>query len=401
LADSTCVPEKTEDQQNFTGMHECVCNEGFDKSFIGSEICVPAFKSVSTGKDHACAVDYYDKLYCWGSNFNAQLGNSLTGTGEGCLAEHPFKVDDNSWTAVSAGEAHTCGLDAGNNLYCWGYNYYGQIGNNLSGEGQQEETPVLVYASAGLNFSAGRNHTCSIKTGDLYCWGQNTSGQLGTGNYDNVNQPVNIASTIDWSFIEAGQNHTCGINDADDLYCWGMNAEGQLGDGSINMRNTVQHIGTDKWSSVSAGYNHTCGIKIGGTLLCWGGNGEGQLGDNGSNQNSNIPVAVDSMMVTSWKMVSAGSMHTCGISSDDKLYCWGKNNYGQLGNGTIEPQNYPGELMGYGWADVSAGDGFTCAVKKSGSLHCWGLNEFGQLGIGPVTGYHSDMQVISVKEDGN
>jgi len=252
-----------------------------------------------------------------------------------------------------------------------------------------------------LSFSAGRNHTCSIKTGDLYCWGQNTSGQLGTGNYDNVNQPVNVASTIEWSFIEAGQNHTCGINDADDLYCWGMNAEGQLGDGSINMRNTVQHIGTDKWSSVSAGYNHTCGIKIGGTLLCWGGNGEGQLGDNGSNQNSNIPVAVDSMMVTSWKMVSAGSMHTCGISSDDKLYCWGKNNYGQLGNGTIEPQNYPGELMGYGWADVSAGDGFTCAVKKSGSLHCWGLNEFGQLGIGPVTGYHSDMQVISVKEDGN
>mgnify|MGYP001769851083 FL=1 len=106
-------------------------------------------------------------------------------------------------------------------------------------------------------------------------------------------------------------------------------------------------------------------------------------------------------MVTSWKMVSAGNMHTCGISSDDKLYCWGKNNYGQLGNGTIEPQNYPGELMGNGWADVSAGDGFTCAVKISGSLYCWGLNEFGQIGIGTITGYHSDMQVVSIKEDGN
>ncbi|HPA57575.1 MAG TPA: RCC1 domain-containing protein, partial [bacterium] len=93
LENSFCVPEKTEDQQNFTGDHECRCNEGFDKGFIGTTECIPAFKSVSAGKDHACAIDYYDKLYCWGSNFNAQLGNSLTGTGDGNLEKIPFKVN--------------------------------------------------------------------------------------------------------------------------------------------------------------------------------------------------------------------------------------------------------------------------------------------------------------------
>ncbi len=401
LTDSTCVPEKTEDDKNFTGMRECVCNEGFDKSFIGSEICVPAFKSVSTGKDHVCAIDYYDDLYCWGSNFNAQLGNGESGTGK--EKKIPFKVKSVSttWTKVSSGEAHTCGIDQGSDLYCWGYNYFGQLGNNESGEGKQEIEPVLVYASADGSFSTGRNHSCSIKSEDLYCWGQNSSGQLGSGNYDNINQPFNIASTINWEMISAGDSHTCGITTDNDLYCWGMNASGQIGDGTINMKNVPEHIGTEKWNYVSAGFDHTCGIQVGGTLFCWGGNSEGQLGDNETNNNSNIPVGVDSIMVTSWKMVSAGNMHTCGISSEDKLYCWGKNNYGQLGNGTIEPQNYPGELMGNGWADVSAGDGFTCAVKITGAMYCWGLNEFGQLGIGAITGYYSDMQAVSTKYDGN
>lgn len=375
-----CEPEKTEDDLHFTGSYECVCNAGFVYNDENTA-CYPSYRDVSCGKDHVCAIDYWNQLYCWGSNFNGQLGGT-TPTGAGKIEKIPTKVNNSNWFHVSAGEAHTCAIDDGNNLYCWGYNYFGQIGNNENGEGAQEPMPVLVSASYN-NVSAGRNHTCALKSDNkLYCWGWNLNGQLGSNNNDNYDTPLNIQSTSNWNNISAGDLHTCGIDSNSKLFCWGENTKGQLGDSTNTLRNVPVQVGTDMWIEISAGEEHTCGIKTNNYLFCWGGNSDGQLGDNQTNADRNIPYQIYNVA----KSVTAGSKHTCSISTTGNLTCWGKNNFGQLGTGDTESKNNPFSISGDSWTVVSAGNGFTCGIKENGALYCWGINEFGQIGINTVTG---------------
>jgi alpha-tubulin suppressor-like RCC1 family protein len=392
-----CIPEKTTGSDYFTGSWVCSCVDGWAYSEKSSD-CIPSFKSVSAGKDHVCAIDYYDNLYCWGSNFNGQLGINGVSSGSGSGVQVPTKVNGEAWKGVDAGEAHACGATFDNKLYCWGYNYFGQIGNNKSGENQQEIMPILIFSDNEGLFSAGRNHTCTIKSNKLYCWGHNSNGQVGAGSGDNViSSPINISSTVDWKMVSAGAQHTCGINNSSKLYCWGLNLEGELGDGTNVYKNAPVQIGTDQWNYISAGWGYTCGIKVGGSLFCWGANGEGQLGDNGSNSSSTVPVQVDSTMVTSWKKVSAGTMHTCAISLNDELYCWGRNNYGQIAVESVLSFNSPQMVSADKWIDVSAGDGFSCGVQMNGGMYCWGLNEFGQIGINSIGGTYKIIEPVRSK----
>lgn len=387
-----CEPEKTEDDNYFTGNYECVCNAGF--VFNDTETsCHPSYRSVSCGKDHVCAIDHWNKLYCWGSNFNGQLGGT-TPVGAGQLEKVPTKVNDMNWLYVKAGEAHTCGITDGSDLYCWGYNFYGQIGNGENGSGQEESAPVLVSASYSY-VSTGRNHTCAIKSDDkLYCWGWNLNGQLGSNDNNNYDYPLNIQSTYFWNNISAGYLHTCGIDANSKLFCWGENTNGQLGDSTNVIKNIPVQIGTDMWSKISCGEDHTCAVRSDNGLYCWGGNSDGQLGDNQTNTDRNAPYLV----YTIAKTVSSGAKHTCSISTGGALTCWGKNNYGQLGTGDTQSKNSPYSVNGESWIDVSAGNGFTCGIKSSGALYCWGVNEFGQIGINTVTGTYPDItQVIQNK----
>ncbi|MFZ8804314.1 MAG: MopE-related protein, partial [Candidatus Calescibacterium sp.] len=332
-------------------------------------ICV----KVSAGSYHTCAIDTNGSLWCWGDNWYGQLGD---GTNVG--KDVPVQVSGTNWASVSAGWYHTCGIKTDEILWCWGDNWYGQLGD---GTNVGKNVPVQVSGTNWVSVSAGKDHTCGVKTdGTLWCWGRNNYGQLGDGTNVGKNVPVQVSGT-NWVSVSAGWYHTCGIKTDGTLWCWGYNEYGQLGDGTNVGKNAPVQVSGTNWFSVSAGGYHTCGVKTDGTLWCWGDNWYGQLGI-GTWLDKKTPTRVGTG--TNWVTVSAGWAHTCGIKTDGTLWCWGYNEYGQLGDGTNVSKNAPVQVSGTNWVSVSAGRYHTCGVKTDGTIWCWGRNNYGQLGDGSL-----------------
>jgi len=233
--------------------------------------------------------------------------------------------------------------------------------------------------------SRGFNHVCGIKGGALYCWGSNNNGQLGSPGGDKLS-PQQVGDYRNWDKISTGPRHSCGIR-AKKLYCWGNNLNGELGLGTSDSFNTPKRVGFNAdWVDITSyGYEddgYSCGIRERAgdrTLYCWGKNDAGQLGQ-GDTTVQYLPQQVGSS--TNWLKVTAGSNHVCGIRSDG-LYCWGENSMGALGIGTVGTnEHFPKVVSNVaGWKDLSLGWDFTCAIDVNGLTSCWGNNFFGQLGI--------------------
>ena len=185
--------------------------------------------------------------------------------------------------------------------------------------------------------------------------------------------------------LSSGGEHGCRLPGDGSLLCWGRDQYGQLGDGKVGPDVTAPQrvMGGSKWRSVSSGGASTCGIKNSGKLFCWGVNHRGQIGD-GSEKVRAKPVVVSKK--TKWQSVNASWFNTCGITSRAKLYCWGDNAAGQLGNAKVKQSAKPVKVPGGKWASVNVGSRYVCGTKTDGSLWCWGGNLFGQLGIGSFAG---------------
>ncbi len=196
-------------------------------------------------------------------------------------------------------------------------------------------------------------------------------------------------SPKEWTQIDAGDAHVCGILEDDSLWCWGRNASGQLGTGDTSSSDLAVEIGDDisGWDTVSAGYNHTCAISDDESLYCWGSNSDDQLG-NPSLGDSNEPELIDDGH--NWKAVSAGDGHTCAINFAEELYCWGDGNDGQLGTGDGASYDEPERVEGNNWIDIAAGDEHTCGIRvRSDGVargFCWGNGDRGRLGNSQDTG---------------
>jgi alpha-tubulin suppressor-like RCC1 family protein len=283
---------------------------------------------------------------------------------------------DTNWKTVSAGGAHACGTDTSGFLYCWGSDDHGQLGNTSSFN--SKATPNRVGDSTGWTVvSAGSAHTCGIRTGKLFCWGSDSDGQLGNGSSTTADQglPQQIGSLSDWKTVSAGRVHTCAIRGSGYLYCWGSDSDGELGNGSTAGSQTwpTRVAGTaTTWKSVSAGDAHTCGILGRGYLYCWGDDSDGQLG-NGSAGSASSPYRV-SGTATSWSNVSAGGAHTCGMLST-RLYCWGDNQYGQSVTSSDEVRFTSPQALAGAWTAQDTGQRHTCAIGTDGRLTCWGVPE--------------------------
>ena len=207
----------------------------------------------------------------------------------------------------------------------------------------------------------------------------NTDQRVMQGCAGNVHKAFGpIGGRNGWKQVSVGQLHTCGIRGDDTLWCWGSNSSGQLGDNSTTDRLVPTAIsGGGSWKQVSAGSSHTCGILSDDSVRCWGNNGNGQLGDNSTTQRL-VPTAISGG--GSWKQVSAGNNHTCGILSNDTLHCWGSNSTGQLGDNSTTQRLVPTAISGGGsWKQVSAGNTHTCGILSDDSVRCWGSNGNGQL----------------------
>ena len=255
-----------------------------------------------------------------------------------------------------------------------------------------------------MSIGATRHSTCVIQnTGGMWCWGSNSSGQLGDGtNTDSTNPVQESTLSSNWRYLfDSSGDHMCAIKNDGTLWCWGSNFVGQLGLGDKTAKNVPTQVGTDTdWVSGGAGERSTCAIKSDGSLWCWGSNKSGQLGNGkGIGTLAKTPVRAD---LSNWLSVSIGNSHACGIQSDASLWCWGGNNDGQLGIGSTTTKRHPTQVAGK-WSTVdTSSDGpgnYTCAIKKNETLWCWGVGGGGDLvntlGLGATLSTNTPAQVGS------
>ncbi|MGI6524745.1 MAG: hypothetical protein ACOX2O_05550 [Bdellovibrionota bacterium] len=333
-------------------------------------------------------------------------------------------VTAGSLQSVSASLNNTCGVttDSNKNVYCWGSNEYGQLGN---GSAEDSSVPVMVkggeQGGAFLNgvsqVAAGYYHTCAVTTGgELYCWGSNYFGQLGINSTLDQTIPVRTLKgeqggvgtyLEDVSQVSTGKYYTCAVTTGGELYCWGYNTFMQLGINVFEFEKTTparvikgEQVSSGTYlediSQVSAGEYHTCAVTTQGELYCWGLNFTGQLGINSRRTILGTPARVlkgeqesSSLYLEDISQVSGGSEYTCAVTTGGEVYCWGLNN-GQLGINSTDNQSIPvrvlkGEQGSSGLYleninQIFAGEEHVCAVATGGELYCWGISASGQLG---------------------
>jgi alpha-tubulin suppressor-like RCC1 family protein len=322
-----------------------------------------SFASVSVD-GNGCGVTVAGAAYCWGGNLAGELGIGTNTGPESCLLSTGFPVPCStvpvpvagglSFSSVSVGSSHRCGITAAGAAYCWGHNYYGQLGVGTTtgpetcprSDLPNEIVPcstVPVPVVGGMTFasvSAAETHTCGVTTaGAAYCWGSGTLGD-GTTAFTPTPSPVLVAGGLSFASVSASRSHTCGITTAGAAYCWGDNVLGQLGNGTYGQGQSspVPVAGGLSFASVSAGDHYTCGVTVAGAAYCWGNGGQGQLG-NGIPDHQSTPVPVAGGL--RFASVSAGASHTCGITTAGVAYCWGANESGQLGDGTTTQRLTP------------------------------------------------------------
>lgn len=233
--------------------------------------------------------------------------------------------------------------------------------------------------------TTGGAHTCAVtSSGNVQCWGANEHGQLGNGSTRSSLTPVDVrqlnATVI---AIDAGTEHTCVVTSEGGVKCWGSNEYGQLGDGTQERRLTpvdVQGL-PGSVTHIAAGSGHTCALTGSGSVLCWGRNDIGQLGD-GTNEPRLAPVGVSGLQNGVVAMDLVGH-HTCALTDSGGVLCWGRNSHGQLGDDTLESRSTPVEVTGLanGITAIAVGGYHVCAATN-GSVWCWGWNGSGQLGDG-------------------
>ena len=248
---------------------------------------------------------------------------------------------------ITAGPSYTCAVTTSGGAKCWGYNGYGQLGDNST---TKRLTPVDVVGlgSGVASISAGNNHTCALTAaGAAKCWGQNTYGALGNNSTTDRLTPVDaVGLTSGVASITTGFHHTCAVTTSGGAKCWGRNTNGQLGDNSATNRSTpVNVVGlTSGVASVSAGNNHTCAVTTSAGAKCWGNNINNELGDN-SATNRSTPVNVLGL-TSGVASISAGNNHTCVAMMSGDAKCWGYNANGQLGDNSTANRNAPVDVPG-------------------------------------------------------
>lgn len=331
----------------------------------------PTWRQIAAGSSYICGISIARQLYCWGRLATAVQATMPT------LKSFSSVL---SFASVSNSEVHSCLLSTDGQLGCSGSNARGQLGDGTRGD-QTSDYVVVVTAAPNARMpwssvATGGSHTCafprfnpadSANTLRPWCWGANGSGQLG-------NATVSIDSTIprgidmtartmvwDTTSLVAGVAHSCALTRAGAAYCWGSNSDGQLGGGTALVRDSVVQAvaGGFTFAKLYAGEYHTCGITTTSSAYCWGRNASGQLGD-GTRTNANSPVLVAGGLT--WRSLALGELHSCGVASPTGIssgtqagagviYCWGDNEYGQLGigvtgsNGTpsLTPQRVSGQ----------------------------------------------------------
>jgi alpha-tubulin suppressor-like RCC1 family protein len=364
---------------------------------------------ISSGNSYSCVILDDGSVSCWGTGLEGQLGDGTVNNRSTPAQTSSLGVGRTA-VAISAWSSHTCAILDDGSVSCWGGNYYGQLGDGtLNDSLTPTQTSSLGVGRTAVAISVGGYHTCAIlDDGSVSCWGRNNHGQLGDGTQNDRLTPTQTSSLgvgRTAVAISAGSYHTCAILDDGSVSCWGNNAEGQLGDGTQNDRLTptqTSSFGVGRTAvAISAGTDHTCAMLDNSSVSCWGKNTFGQLGD-GTQNDRLTPTQTSSLGVgRTAVIISAGYYHTCAILDNESVSCWGKGDEGQLGDGTssgnrLTPTQTSSLGVGRTAAAISAGLEHTCATLDNGSVSCWGRNYVGSLGDGTQTDRLTPTQTSSL-----
>lgn len=289
--------------------------------------------------------------------------------------------------SVTAGQGHSCAVTSSGAIYCWGSNSDGQLGDGR----MSADSPAAVEVRRGtmgiaIQVDAGEEHTCALDhSGVAYCWGDNSSGQLGSGAGPDADSATRVDALVGRTLVEitTGANHSCAIDDEGQAWCWGANAAGQLGLGggrsggtSIPVRVSATSGLTDPVVDIAAGKDTTCAATADGVAWCWGSGEDGQLG-NGGTADADVPVRVSTAGVlagTRVRQLGVGKEQTCAVDSAGRPACWGRTSVGT--------RLTPARVTGSGFVQVAAGDAHACVLDSDAAALCWGTGDDGRLGDG-------------------
>lgn len=346
---------------------------------------------LAVGNKHSCAVRRDGELRCWGSNQFGQLGD---GTFGGRLT--PTKVLGGPYIKASAGTDFTCGLTVAGAVNCWGRNIYGNLGDGTITK-RSTPGPVQGLQSGVIDLVAGPTTACAVMTDHtLRCWGDNSFGQLGDGTQQGGRVPVVVAGLSNVVSVATGLAHTCALADGG-LQCWGWARSGALGNGESANTTHVSPVNVDTLgaaTAVVANNQTTCTPLQTGRLQCWGNNGSSQLG-NGVTTESPMPVYAN---VDDVAKVVVGEAHACALHNDRVVRCWGDNSDGSAGIGVrggvqTTPVAVPG--LPADVVEIDAGGTQNCALTATDRLFCWGGNTNGEIGDGTIATDRSSAVEIS------
>ena len=335
---------------------------------------------LSTLNAHTCALTAAGGVRCWGWNKYGQLGDGTRTT-----RDTPVNVTGlaSGVTQIAAGGFHTCALLASGGVKCWGSNGTGELGDGTTAR-RLAPIDVAGLGSGVVQIVAGYQHTCALTAASgVKCWGWNEYGQLGDNSTTSRLIPTDVSGlTSGVTRITGGGYYTCALTAAGGAKCWGSNSSGQLGDDSTTNRLVPADVSglTSGVTQITGGGFHTCAL-VSAIVKCWGSNEYGQVGDD-STIDRLIPADV-SGLTSGVTRITGGGFHTCAVVGGGAK-CWGSNDFHQLGDNVFwsEDHHTPIDVFGLkaGVADVAAGYSHSCALTTSGKVACWGNNDKGKLG---------------------
>jgi len=356
---------------------------------------VTATNAVGTGPASAASNSITTQtsklIFTWGKNNNGQLGDGTTTN-----RSSPVQIGTSVWSILPNNTyQHTASITGSGYLWFWGQNDRGQLGlgNTTNYSSPKQVGALNTWASIGGGF--GTESSSAIKTdGTLWTWGTNGSGQLGLGDTTNRSSPVQVGALTNWAFSAFGGAICTAVKTDGTLWTWGANAGGRLGLGNTTYYSSPKQVGAlTNWATTAPGNAFCVAIKTDGTMWAWGRNAEGQLGLGFTSGYYSSPVQIGGL--TTWVKASTKTSGCFALKTDNTIWCWGYNSgyaAGELGLGNSTNYSSPVQVTG-AFSKVSSHYRGGMAIKTDGTLFTWGKNNFGQLGDGTTTTRSTPTQV--------
>jgi alpha-tubulin suppressor-like RCC1 family protein len=336
---------------------------------------------VAMGFDFSCVSTTTGQLRCWGWNYSLQ-----TGTNGGNVPTPVTLGWASAVSQVAAADYHACALLTSGAVKCWGDQYQGRLGNNVTFGPYIAEPQDVVGLGAGsgvVQISANYDHSCAVlNTGVVKCWGYNGTQQLGQSHSMQASGvPVSPSGITDAVSVTTGRYHSCAVRRNGKGVCWGYQYQGRLGNGSASNDYALNSevAMSSNLASIAASDRHSCAVTTDGALYCWGYNYDGAVGVNQQYVEFSTPQQIFPSGVAA---VATGDRYTCAAKTDGTVWCWGHNFDNAAGVSTYGTLLTPRQTSLTDVVRLDAGNRHNCAVLQTGSLRCWGSNISYALGDG-------------------